>query len=394
MTGCYLTTLPWSFMRAMAGFDPLDNRSYFVPRATVKPPSELLSKIFPDLDHWKKEFENETSDVERTIAADGFLALMTWLREVILQDAVFMRELYPDHPIFSDPLFCTPQFLAFAEVVKEVDQAAPMESQTTIIEKAHKAMASGLRDVHHSVATAVRVIQRTERRTEEIATRLDERFNTFETRVIDKVNDALNMRIELKFTPGGRHVKSMEHVLKTPPVRQRQLGDESPLASRSGPAPLNRTRAPVPLVLPEPSPRHEPSALVDREPAVTPQPGAEPAPMPSSLPAPAKIKIDWSGFQTCRDLLDLWKVGKGPLRALDQLNAEHKGTGWRDSSGQQKTLYSLRYSIIKEIRERAVAEEKSEETVANELDLLRLTKGGSLDKVQKFIKEQKKKRNT
>ncbi|KAM4067739.1 transcriptional activator of glycolytic enzymes domain-containing protein [Hirsutella rhossiliensis] len=46
------------------------------------------------------------------MAAGAFLELLEWLREVLLQDAVFLRESYPDHPIFQDPVFSCPEFEA------------------------------------------------------------------------------------------------------------------------------------------------------------------------------------------------------------------------------------------------------------------------------------------
>ncbi|XP_044717002.1 transcriptional activator of glycolytic enzymes domain-containing protein [Hirsutella rhossiliensis] len=42
------------------------------------------------------------------MAAGAFLELLEWLREVLLQDAVFLRESYPDHPIFQDPVSLAP----------------------------------------------------------------------------------------------------------------------------------------------------------------------------------------------------------------------------------------------------------------------------------------------
>ncbi|KAM4061521.1 centromere DNA-binding protein complex CBF3 subunit, domain 2 domain-containing protein [Hirsutella rhossiliensis] len=88
--------LPFEFMRAVADFDPEWSGSYFVPRPT----SGLNST------NGKRPTQN--------MAAGAFLELLEWLREVLLQDAVFLRESYPDHPIFQDPVFSCPEFEAFA----------------------------------------------------------------------------------------------------------------------------------------------------------------------------------------------------------------------------------------------------------------------------------------
>lgn len=46
MEGCYLTSLPRGAMRTLAGF-PQENGHYYIPRATHKPPDELLNQVFP-----------------------------------------------------------------------------------------------------------------------------------------------------------------------------------------------------------------------------------------------------------------------------------------------------------------------------------------------------------
>ncbi|XP_044717912.1 centromere DNA-binding protein complex CBF3 subunit [Hirsutella rhossiliensis] len=137
MTGCYLTSLPFEFMRAVADFDPEWSGSYFVPRATVRPPVVLLVQVWPQLDKWKEAHSSPFSDlgVEQNMAAGAFLELLEWLREVLLQDAVFLRESYPDHPIFQDPVFSCPEFEAFASKVQDTCTRDHEDSHTTVIQK-------------------------------------------------------------------------------------------------------------------------------------------------------------------------------------------------------------------------------------------------------------------
>ena len=62
------------------------------------PPSELLSLIWPQLDQWKDHFsprEGQSND----LAALGLTDLLFYLREVILQDSVILREHFPNSPI-------------------------------------------------------------------------------------------------------------------------------------------------------------------------------------------------------------------------------------------------------------------------------------------------------
>jgi hypothetical protein len=88
MTGCYLTTLPRAFMRGIADFDPEYASSYFLPRETVAPPAQLLSRVWPDLDRWQAAHlgrADATEQVEPNLAAGGFLELLQRLRTVFLQ---------------------------------------------------------------------------------------------------------------------------------------------------------------------------------------------------------------------------------------------------------------------------------------------------------------------
>ncbi|KAM4057633.1 centromere DNA-binding protein complex CBF3 subunit, domain 2 domain-containing protein [Hirsutella rhossiliensis] len=61
------------------------------------------------------------------MAAGAFLELLEWLREVLLQDAVFLRESYPDHPIFQDPVSLAPSLKPIpvvAEKLRTLDEFA------------------------------------------------------------------------------------------------------------------------------------------------------------------------------------------------------------------------------------------------------------------------------
>ncbi|KAM4061320.1 centromere DNA-binding protein complex CBF3 subunit, domain 2 domain-containing protein [Hirsutella rhossiliensis] len=154
MTGCYLTSLPFEFMRASG--------SYFVPRATVRPPVVLLVQVWPQLDKWKEAHSSPFSDlgVEQNMAAGAFLELLEWLREVLLQDAVFLRESYPDHPIFQDPVFSCPEFEAFASKVQDTCTRDHEDSHTTVIQKAMPVVAEKLRTVLTQQVAAEQLAER------------------------------------------------------------------------------------------------------------------------------------------------------------------------------------------------------------------------------------------
>ncbi|SAL96384.1 hypothetical protein [Absidia glauca] len=49
MNGAYLTSLPREMMRSMAGF-PTNDRSFYLVRAALDPPTSLCKKLFPAID--------------------------------------------------------------------------------------------------------------------------------------------------------------------------------------------------------------------------------------------------------------------------------------------------------------------------------------------------------
>lgn len=61
--------IPWEAVRCTAGFGPEANR-YFVPRANVEPPNELVELVFPDFFAEKEKFKK--SDDRMDLAGTFF----------------------------------------------------------------------------------------------------------------------------------------------------------------------------------------------------------------------------------------------------------------------------------------------------------------------------------
>ncbi|KAL2277619.1 hypothetical protein FJTKL_15299 [Diaporthe vaccinii] len=119
----YLPTLAYAFMRSTAGFDHENAKSYFLPREQVDPPQFLRSQVWPELNDWLR-VSRDPSDkrhdiISRNKATAAFIELLKWLRDVFLQDAVFLQQEYPKHPIFSDSLFRTTEWEEFATQVRD-----------------------------------------------------------------------------------------------------------------------------------------------------------------------------------------------------------------------------------------------------------------------------------
>jgi hypothetical protein len=140
MTSCYLTDLPLQFMRGIAGFEPDYASNYFIPRDTVKPPLSLRQRVWPDLDRWRQAhlgLPGSIEAIEPNLAAGGFLELLDKLRDVFLQDSVFLRRDYPFHPLFIDGLFASPEYANFATAVLAAEDRVHLQDpHVAAIEKA------------------------------------------------------------------------------------------------------------------------------------------------------------------------------------------------------------------------------------------------------------------
>jgi len=115
--GCYGNGLSRPAMRAMAGF-PADEKMYHLPRGTVTPPEVLQKQIFPELEEWERR-HIDGDDCEPNFALRGFLRMLRFLRDVILQDAAVLMDDYP-HIVFDHPIFSSAEFLTFKGIMKEV----------------------------------------------------------------------------------------------------------------------------------------------------------------------------------------------------------------------------------------------------------------------------------
>ncbi|KAG2217651.1 hypothetical protein INT45_000781 [Circinella minor] len=110
MEGSYLTNLPRRMLRVMASFDP-NGKTFYLPRASVSPPSSLQRKVFPWVEEWQTKIDQGQGD--QSVAADGFLKMLQILKVTFLQDSVMMIKRHPRLSIWSAPLFNDPEYLAY-----------------------------------------------------------------------------------------------------------------------------------------------------------------------------------------------------------------------------------------------------------------------------------------
>lgn len=336
MTGCYITTLPFEFMRAAADFEPAWAGSYRVPRATVQPEPWLRSQIWPQLDGWGS-FEADDK------ATGAFIELLHWLRDVLLQDAVFLIAKYPGHPVFRDPLFQSPQFNAFAVKVREAAQEAFEDDRATAIEKVIPEVSEKLRGL---TAHQLSIEKAVERRHFEMQQEIQ----------LLKAQIAAMSRMEYQvvttFTPGGQLHRTEQFV-------RRQGRETSPLA---GP--------PLTLVA-----------------AVSSPAGLGAPAMTIAQQGPPQIRFP-RALCSVRDLYQLWRYGLATMPSVDELE-KRWGSRWRLRNERQ--LFSMRKVVMDEVVRLANARGWSEEDAVQEVEKQRVEGGNlSLDALAKQLKAARK----
>ncbi|KJZ70168.1 hypothetical protein HIM_10428 [Hirsutella minnesotensis 3608] len=325
MTRCYLTSLPFEFMRAVADFDPEWSGSYLVPRAAVRPPVVLLVQVWPQLDKWKEAHSSPLSDfgVEQNMAAGAFLELMEWLREVLLQDAVFLRESYPDHPLFQDPVFACPVFAAFAGKVRNTCASAHEDSHATVIQKAMPVVVEKLRIVLTQQVTAEQLAERRHVNLLRVARDLSV-----------KLEDFAQTTCSVTFSPGRGTAAQQTQVSSARQGRRHAAGEAIKFAAGG--------------------------ALAGREGKSNGRSGlhGDWSRSASELRLPRSI-------DSAQSLLRLWRQGWGDMPSVDSLERDW-GTRWRLLD--EKNYFSTRKTIVNEVRGRAQKDGLGEEVVARKMD--------------------------
>ncbi|XP_044715316.1 centromere DNA-binding protein complex CBF3 subunit [Hirsutella rhossiliensis] len=307
MTGCYLTSLPFEFMRAVADFDPEWSGSYFVPG----PPSP-----FSDL------------GVEQNMAAGAFLELLEWLREVLLQDAVFLRESYPDHPIFQDPVSLAPslkrspaKFKTHAHGTTKTAIPRSFKKRSRWLRRSCAHWMSLRRPPTPSPSAPAKVLQVNMRRSRELINR-----GARSTRDGPQVRDR-------PFASGRSDIRSaLLEQQQEWCKRARGKPPEERMASRLGRANLRAS-------------------------------------------SPRSVK-------SVQELLRLWRQGWGEMPSVDSLERDW-GARWRPSA--EKNYLSTRKIIVDEVRRRAQSDGLTEDIVARQMDEERGP--SSLDKLFKAIRK-------
>ena len=93
----------------------------YLDRECLIPPEELQRMIFPRLKE-TEAMNNAKPERGQDIAVRCFMTLLWWLRVVLLQDAIFLRQKYPTLSIWRKPIFNNALFENFTrELLHEAE---------------------------------------------------------------------------------------------------------------------------------------------------------------------------------------------------------------------------------------------------------------------------------
>jgi hypothetical protein len=386
MTGCYLTSLPLEFMRAVADFDPEWSGSYFIARSTAKPPSRLLARVFPGLDYWKERHDApESSPLAATVqqdkAAGAFLELLDWLREVVLQDAVFLKPLFPDHPVFRDPLFRDPEFEQYASRLRDICSQVHEDSHQTAIEKTIPSVAEKLRSISTQQVAQNALNQRQHEETVQALRNLER-----------KLDRLANTRYTVTISPEGRHLEQRVELPRGRRVHRRRRKSPPSPCSRHPSSPLSPAVDSGEGTSPQTAPSSSRTEYLLR--AEKPTGQSVSAVSPSEAPGVAVVRLEDDetpprfrfpqSVKTVMELWRLWRHGLPPMPSIQSLE-ERWGARWRARADRQ--YFSIRRRIFDEIVRRSQARNQPEDVSAREMDLERGKI--SLDKFSKALKAQR-----
>lgn len=351
LTNCYLSNIPFDFVRSMAGFNPTQLGQYHLPRTKVTPPDHLLHAVWPWVDQWDlwireqhgkvppqpacayDEIALDPAVTERfdDQAAEGFVRLLKELRIILLQDSVlFMRE-YPHHPLWLQPVFVRDDYRAFAQellqALETVEEPGEVRLRTLAPEIA--------RQINLSRADVVQ---------------------TLELQGVRTQSEIQALRAEIvtgswTWNPGGQ-----------------AKGTAPPASSEQA------VRRPVPF-----PPLRLPPAVVSTNVGDLP---ASAVPLDEGTVYPYEM---CRALASVKDVWQEWYRGLNGAPAVQTLEATY-GAKWRLSS-REKMFFSRRKVIVDAIQRRLHAGD-SLETAIQQLELVRQREHLTLNALTKWLKKE------
>jgi len=338
MVGCYLNALPRKFMRTMAGHPP-QMGCFEIRRARIAPPEALLSMIWPGLDSWKDRF-GPGPDQINDLAAMGLTSLLFYLREVVLQDSVFLMQQFPNSPVWNHPVFQHEAYRPFAQQVSGFVQEEEHPSQLAVLVQAMPVLADYLKSID----------SRNEARAAELKTAVETEVRAAETRLREAQSEQLQT-----FLVTGLQAATVA-------VQPSSIDNSYPTSA--GPAGTHKVPAPEPE--PEPEPELDPDLQ------------------------PPRHRM-CRAVKTVEGLWREWTVGLRGQPAVAALDSRW-GSRWRAGRQSELQWYSLRLEVIKEIRRVAQARRIGEQAAMYIVSMQQQQTGLSLDQFCKQLRANRRAR--
>jgi hypothetical protein len=352
MVGCYLSSLPRKFMRIMAGHPP-QMGCFEIRRASVTPRGKLLSLIWPQLDQWKDRFgprEGQSND----LAAMGLTDLLFYLREVILQDSVILRERFPNCPIWNHPVF---QHEAYEEFCVEVRNAVgpsgegERPTKLAMLTQAIPELTDYLRSSD----------ARSEARGNELKAAVDE--------ITKQQREQLQHNAQ-----GAELLRWLAQSLACLPQQLLRPGLPGAVGGAAADSCYTSARSSLaPSLAPSPPDSSTNGPLA-----------AAPAEGPPELLEPPCYRMCRS-VKTVEALWHEWTVGLNGQPSVSALDSRW-GSRWRAGRQAELQWYSLRLEVIKEIRRIAQMQRSSEQQAMRVLQHHQQQMGYSLDRFCKHLR--------
>lgn len=362
------------------------SRYYYLPRARVHPPEELLRQIWPELDVWRQELS--TGRYNEDLAARAFCELLQQFRITILQDSVLLRKRYPANPLWCHRVFGHPLYEAFAESVESElsrEEDAPQELQ---LKRAYPDLVEAQRQHSSAVLSGFGHL---EQAVLGKVDGLDGKVNGLD----DKVNGLTSMVRDIREQSGqlrgllnGVLVPGSFLVPAPVPTALAPVPVPAILAS---PAPVPTALAPAPVPAPVPM-APAPALTYTHAPIAAPSAHAQEPSMEQRLRAmlargdpPWRYRMDRS-ITTVEQLMTEWNQGLNggpPVSLLDEL----WGAGWRKGDSAESVWWSSRRVIVEEVRRLARENGGSLQMAVIQLDAQRrASPNPSLDKLCRILR--------
>jgi len=331
------------------------------------PPEELQRQIFPRLEEIEA-MNNARPERDQDIAVRCFMALLRWLRVVLLQDAVFLRRKYPTLNIWREPVFNNVMFENFArELLHEAEHGET--PQYVRVSRAMPDLAHQLRQQHENQMNTMSTHHQavlTENKQEHVAANNNNRQEHMLTRdiILQNLQPFISVLTDLSNSGLNFHTQSTSdtHI---------QLADSSYITNlMTGTSFINPNLITSTNSSSQPLVNEEPAALISRS-------------------NPVKQYRLATHVKTVVDLWREYKTGISPAGPSIQQLDEEFGVKWRTRDDCRKA-YSRRRHIWEAIIQAARNLNLSTEIIAEKMERWRKNQMYTLQRLNLVLANSRK----